>query len=137
MKRIICNSMMIIFGIVVFFLTSISIVSTCYEDGMEHIYYTKDRPWLHLIAFCLVILVSFVVQKKNITVDNKKLKWIFIAGMVLYGLVLAVIVVYLSINPVADQKHIVDIAKQMIKGDFHEFQKGGYLYQYNNQTGII
>lgn len=137
MEKIISRLMMIIFGIVMFFLTIISIVSTCFEDGMEHIYYIKDRPWLHLLVFFLVIGVSYVVQKKKIRCSDKTKKWIFRITMVAYGMILAGGTIYLAVNPVADQKHIVDIAKQMIAGDYHEFQKGGYLYMYNNQTGII
>lgn len=132
MEKIINRGITYLWGIIVFFLTILSVVCSCRESRYEHIYHIKDDPLLHLVAFILVLVFGVTILHFKIKLP----KFWGLGIIVIYAILVTGIIYYLQVSPIADQKKIVDIAKSMQMGDFSAFRSGGYLEKYTNQIGI-
>ena len=128
MEKIINRGITYLWGIIVFFLTILSVVCSCRESRYEHIYHIKDDPLLHLVAFILVLVFGVTILHFKIKLP----KFWGLGIIVIYAILVTGIIYYLQVSPIADQKKIVDIAKSMQMGDFSAFRSGGYLEKYTN-----
>ena len=135
-KKGITRGIVGIFSLIVLFLTVISIISTCEENQKEHIYFVKDYPVLHLVTFIFVLTLGVLFVRFGNQFDMRKRNIVCKILLAVYTCILVIVTLTMQIQPVADQKQIVDIAKEMIAGDFSEFAAGGYLSTYSNQIGI-
>ncbi|MBQ5560802.1 MAG: hypothetical protein IIT46_13670 [Lachnospiraceae bacterium] len=115
-----------------------SVVGSYMVDINEHSYFKKNNSLLVLCG-CVVVLLFVLCVKNRITllskIKYKKIIWIIF--LVFYGVGMCVFALYLGIKPRADQGKVIEVAMQMVKGDFSAFQKGGYMYIYPNQVGIV
>lgn len=128
----------ILFVIMVFFLTGISIFGNCYLDNNEFTYFVSDRACIHILSIIALLAICLFYRKflKNRISDQTK-KILFMIVIAVYMIVVTIVALYLSLEPRADQKYVVMTAKEMINGKYEAFAKGGYMDMYPNQTGIV
>lgn len=137
-KNLVKHVSLVVFGIAVLFFTVVSILFSCRVNSDEYTYYQRDHAIINLI--CLLVWCIFVYaikkyEKIQIGAKTKRILWIVSLGM--YTIALAAVVFYLHLPPKADQKRVLEIAMNMIGGEYSEFEKGGYVNTYPNQVGLI
>ena len=128
----------ILFTVIILFLTGISIFGNCYMDNNEFTYFVSDRAWMHMLSITVVLLIGLSYRKflkGKLSERSKKIIWMVVMGM--YLIIVTSIALYLSLEPRADQKHVVETATEMLHGRYAAFAKGGYMDLYPNQTGIV
>ena len=127
-----------IFGAAVLFLMVISILFSCRVNSDEYTYYERDHIIVNVI--CLIVWCIFVYALKkygNIRISAKAKKIAWSVSLCIYAVLIAAFVFYLRMPPKADQKQVLEIAMNMISGEYSEFAKGGYVDTYPNQVGLI
>lgn len=128
----------ILFTVIILFLTGISIFGNCYMDNNEFTYFVSDRAWMHMLSITVVLLIGLSYRKflkGKLFERSKKIIWMVVMGV--YLIIVTSIALYLSLEPRADQKHVVETATEMLHGRYTAFAKGGYMDLYPNQTGIV
>lgn len=129
---------LILFGMIVFFLAISSMFGSSFVNHDEYTFFVSDVPIIHLgVFFSIIIIIIFVRNKISYKFQQKTKKIMWYAFLVIYVLGFAALAIYLSLEPRADQKSIVDTAKAMVAGNFDAYKKGGYMYVYPNQIGIV
>ena len=126
------------FSAIVFFLLLSSIYGSCYVNNDEYTYFVTDRVWLHMIFIIFLFGIWMIAGKyinNKISEKQKKILWYILLAVYTIGVI--VFALWVSIEPRADQKSVVDVATKMINGDYSEFRKGGYMDVYPNQVGIV
>lgn len=131
-NRIICRVFSIVMLCVLAFLLVISLISTTYISEVESVYYVSDRPYIHFVVMMLIIAVMYFLKDK-IKVTKKT---IAVMGVIV-TIVLAIYVLASMFYPRFDQRYVMNIAAQMLHGDFTEFQTGGYAEIYPYQNGLL
>lgn len=125
---------MIIFAIIALYLVTMNVISTCYADRNEHAYYVFDSVLPVLIAEVSLFVLYYIHKKKNIWFQREFNLKRFLIITFLLG---CVYIVSLRIQPNADQRVCLDIAKQMHYGNFKEFEQDGYMQAYPQQVGLV
>lgn len=129
---------LVIFGIVVLFLTGVSILFSCRVNSDEYTYYERDHGIINVICLFVWCIFVYAIKKYgNIRVSAKTKKILWIVSLCIYTIAIAAFVFYLRLPPKADQKRVLEIAMNMIGGEYSEFKKGGYVDTYPNQVGLI
>lgn len=123
------------FGIIVLYLTILSMFSTSAIDVNEHTYYLTDHPVPHLIVIAVAVIALVFLRKKfpTVTLPAPLLKILFAAILILE----AVWILSTQLAPYADQNLVLSAAKELRNHDYSSFQQGGYGYLYHHQHGII
>lgn len=141
----------LLFTAIIGYLLIASIFSTCYigplqyvtdvtamkmEINVEHTYYVRDIFPVHIVVFALLSLGLYLFGKKN---TNEKEQWSRMSAFfcVLAGVIAVVIVLSGQYYPKFDQKHIIELAAELNRGDLSSLEEGGYLHKYPYQMGII
>lgn len=126
------------FSVMILFLCIISVYGSCYVNNDEYTYFLSDHAFVNIVATLVVILLVTFIRKK---IDFEKYKKIFqivwIVLLVICFFSLLGISLYISMEPRADQKFVLETALSMINGDYSAFDKGGYMDVYPNQVGIV
>lgn len=132
------RSVLVFFAFFSVFLTGTSIFGNCFVNHAEYTFFVSDIAFVHIVALILVVVVVLVYRKfieGRIPEKIKSILWI--AAIIIYMVSMAVISIYVSMQPRADQKFVVDAALAMLKGDYSAFETGGYINVYPNQVGIV
>lgn len=138
-----------IFMAIIGYLLIASVFSTCYlgdyrydtmsgvvEINKEHTFYIRDRFLPHIVLFLLFSVLLCICKTDGFKkIFQQKNLGIFIC--VAAGLLSLFIILEGQYYPKFDQKHIVEAAAALNKGDTSDFDKGGYLFIFPFQTGII
>lgn len=138
MDKITRNTVLVLFAISVFFLTTVSIFGSCFLNHDEYTFFVSDNGVVHVVVWIFFIIACLIGRKylKGKISDNAK-KVICFVVLAIYAITLIVLSVYVALEPRADQKSVVDTALAMIQGDYSAYQPGGYMYVYPNQIGIV
>ena len=64
-------------------------------------------------------------------------KTIFVAFTIMYIAIMIYMVLNIKVCIRADAKYVLDAAKQISNGNYASLKKGGYLYIYPNQLGLV
>ena len=136
----------LLFIAIIGYLLIASIFSTCYigeysyltmdketEINISHTFYIRDNYLQHILVFIAFSCLLFFIKPKKVF-ENKYVPFMICIAVA----VLSLIVVFASqYYPKFDQCHVMEIAGALNEGDFSELEKGGYLYQYPFQIGIV
>lgn len=125
------------FACIIFFLAVVSIFGSCYVNSDEYSYFVTDYALINIAIFILSVLgimgIQKIVSKKQIF--RKDLLWKGV--LIFYAISLLCIVLYVQVEPRADQEGIVREALKLLNHDYSGFNKGGYLEMYPNQIGVV
>ena len=134
-SKLYMRTVVALFCTIISVLAVISIVFSSSLRESEQTVFLMDQPLIHVAVFLAIMILGRYFSKK--TRSKKRIDQL----VVLTGIgciVLCIIFVFVTwCKPVADQRSVLLIAKQMKEQDFSAFQKGGYVYIYPNQIGII
>ena len=98
----------------------------------QYTFFLPDSPWKHLAAcalllFLLCFIFSFMEKKKA------KIIWLFVPFL----LFCIIFVFGADLYPASDPSKILRIARQIREQNFEQFEVGGYMHRYPDQSGII
>ena len=134
----------ILFTIIITYLLLGSIFSTSFignleffipESGKieitkEHTFYIRDTWWIHLAAFVFFSLVLFRFRLKNS-------RFIEIGCCIIVTILAIIVAVLANRQPWSDQRQVMEIAAAFNNGDYSALERGGYLFIYPFQYGIV
>lgn len=114
-------------------------------DWTEQVFLTYDAAWRNLLYLALfaaalfflgrVSKVEAFIRRVN---DEPDLYAKWQVGLLGVGTVLAILWVYGNqIVPEQDQLYVMQAADHLNVGNYEDFQTGGYLSMYPNQTGLL
>ena len=114
-------------------------------DWTERVFLTYDAAWRNLLYLALfaaalfflgrVSKVEAFIRRVN---DEPDLYAKWQVGLLGVGTVLAILWVYGNqIVPEQDQLYVMQAADHLNVGNYEDFQPGGYLSMYPNQTGLL
>ncbi|MCM1174335.1 MAG: hypothetical protein NC341_04705 [Blautia sp.] len=139
---------LIFIAVIGYFLIA-SVFSTCYlgkysysigagemELNLEHTFYIRDQYLPHIIVFLLfsILLVSCRMEGVKKLFQKKYFGALVCAAAGLLSLLVVLEGQYL---PKFDQKHVVEAAAALNRGDTSDFGRGSYLFVFPFQTGIV
>lgn len=127
-----------LFTCMIVFLFAVSIFGNSFVNHDEFTYYVTDNALIHILSFFVIVGCGLAYRRfrRNGLSDRVK-KNLWTCMLIVYSVILAAIALCVALEPRADQASIVDTAMAMIKGDYSAFEKGGYMYVYPNQVGIV
>ena len=128
-----------IFGIAVSWLCLLSLVYTCYMNSEEHTYFTFHNPIGGIIVIGIVCAFFVILCKKINVLEVYITKIYIVKWVILFVILLECLYMVISGNatPVSDQLEVLNAAQCLVKGDYSPFFKGGYVYMYSIQSGLI
>lgn len=114
-------------------------------DWTEQVFLTYDAAWRNLLYLALFVAALFFlgrVSKVEAFIrrvnDEPDLYAKWQVGLLGVGTVLAILWVYGNqIVPEQDQLYVMQAADHLNVGNYEDFQPGGYLSMYPNQTGLL
>ena len=114
-------------------------------DWTEKVFLTYDAAWrgvLYLALFAAALFFLGRVSKVEAFIrrvnDEPDLYAKWQVGLLGVGTVLAILWVYGNqIVPEQDQLYVMQAADHLNVGNYEDFQPGGYLSMYPNQTGLL
>ena len=119
LEKMTSNTVKVIFAIIICILFLYSIVGSAVIDLKEHTTYYNDNILLNVIAILFICVLSIVFKRKKIKM-NKTILYSCIA----VWFVLCIFWIFLTkLPPKFDQKHILDLAESIKKGDKSFFYK--------------
>jgi hypothetical protein len=124
---------------------STSYVTTSYNESQEYVYYVRDNTLLQVLVLVITVAAAVVLcQCRGRYEKRPAAKAGGAAVFLLRFIILAVLLVLLFgwiratvISPGADQHDVYFAAKSLVWGDYTQLQKGGYIYIYPNQKGLM
>lgn len=136
------NIVIILFALIIVYLTVLSGFSTAAINANEHTYLISDSIWRNTALETVLLLIlgtaAYFLGRRS---DHRKrttlhfpVKWIVLG---LEGVLALAVVVCLQKEPRADQLMICEIAEQWSNGVFSSLDTGAYLDVYPNQAGIV
>lgn len=125
-------------GVVLSVLTFISLISSCFvgldEAGEERIYYFRDYPLVHIVAFALLMGLLYWVRQKKISREKGKkiVKYI----LWIWGIAALFWVIIYQKDPVHDSRNVLMAATGMRQYNFTSFTEGNYLYAWSGNRKL-
>ena len=132
------NSIIIIMGVLLGVLSLCSLFFTTYisQNTNEHVTYKIGNP-LILIVLLIIILALLFMYDRKYRIDKINTKKIFFA-LICYTIITGIGVIFLVRGvPVGDQALVSNIADQFNAHNFSSLLRGGYLFVYPYQLGLI
>ena len=106
-----------------------------YSFASEKTAYHIDNS---IIIIALTIVALLILWGFSKLTQKIKSKWVFLAIIILTGIIQLIWVCSIKFMPYADQENVISCAKQLLHGDFEEFSKAySYFGIYPFQIGII
>ena len=143
------NVIKIVFGSILFILAISSIVYTCdlrnTETALEVTFYNYDNIFKYMILIIIIIGISVFLSRKrykrkkikvaNYFEDDKIIKFLIL----IHGIMGIVWIVSTQLQPRADQWFCSAIGGNLLTENYNkaDLLKGGYLYQYPFQSGLV
>jgi len=123
-----------LFAIIISYLFLVSIFSTCVMSYMdEHIFYVKDFGILMVFGIVGLLVLCALLRDKILKSPNKAY---YLGTILWFGILLALIII-LDFRPYYDPGSVYDAAGSLLRGDFSQWQQGGYLYTFPFQNGLV
>lgn len=142
----------LIFGVILLYLTVLSLLSTSVrgvqfhiddagkEVGTSTVFFIADYPWKHLlfgtVIMALFLLLQFWIKRMKHQGAIKKI----VQPAVLCGLLFVFSVIYIlsaKHYPGSDPAKLMKAAAELLAGDFHQFETGEYMHRYPFQSGFV
>lgn len=100
------------------------------EITKEHTFYVRDIWWIHLTVFIFFSVVLSRIHLKNSRVVE--------IGCCMITTVLSIFIAIMANRyPWSDQRQVMEIATAFNSGDYSALERGGYLFIYPFQYGIV
>ncbi len=140
------NTIYIIFGLFVIWLTFLSGFSTSYlNNHTEHTYYVKDNIILNIGVIIVVLFLVYFLYNRNIIQKFKteleendnyfnKIKKILLCIIFIICLMFAICA---QTIPHADFMMVMKSAQELKNGNYTRFYEDGYIGTFPNQIGIV
>lgn len=135
LERAACRGMAVIMIFVIMPLTVFSMVSTTYISYNETVYYVSDKAYVHFLMISALIAIMYLIRTK--TRKMRLSRSTLLAAGVLVCTFLLIFVFSSEFRPRFDQRHVLQVAMQMLHGDYSEFREGGYAQIYPYQNGLL
>lgn len=112
----------------------------------RYTYFLPDNPLKHVIWIVLVIVIfglakAYGIKRKREQKGNSHGgRWKKYAPEVICGVYFLIVLLYIlntRLLPKSDPAGLLRIAEEILNGDFHEFEKEGYMYRYPYQSGFV
>lgn len=101
--------------------------------SMEKVSFVKNDMWVYV--FVAIIIFFLILNKNKIRdIESKKLYILLSVLLLIFGLIL---IKGIGTDLRADANKIYEAATMFAKGDFSYLEKGGYLYHYPHQLGMV
>jgi hypothetical protein len=148
----VCTALIkVLFVVVIGYLFLVSIystshVTTTYTTSNEHVYYVRDRAWIHMLVLALAAAVSTLIYigARRFRAHHRLSAAAKAVGAVLRVAVpLAVfagLIYWIKATvpiPSSDQGQVYFAAQIFSWGDYSQLEEGGYIFIYPNQTGLM
>ena len=141
------GTIMVLFSLILIWLLVLSGFSTSFisPDGYEHTYLVKDSIALNLLVAAVVFFVCYFFKEKTklgiwfekIEKEEllyEKCKRILLLVILALGVLW---VLFTQCIPRADQDSVLLAAWGLKVGDYHMFEKSGYLAAFPHQSGLV
>ena len=135
-----------LFGLIILYLTLLSVCSTCveagriYEDGHigNYVYFLPDNPFKHLAVFVGFVLLSFLIYSchKKIHMPGNMFTYIMVI-CIAFCAVSVGFILFTRFKLVSDSDKVMKAAYEFMAGDFHQFEPGGYMFKNPHQSGFM
>lgn len=139
----------LLFIIIIGYLLTASIFSTCYlgryrymtasgtaETNVEHTFYIRDNYLQHIVLFlvfsCLLLFFRWKGRKR---IFEKKYFGLVIC--IAIGAVSVLLAVAGQYYPKFDQRHVIEAAAALNEHDYSDFAAGNYLFVFPFQMGVV
>jgi len=157
-----CNkSINFIFGIIVGWLFVLSLFMTSYMNSEEHSYVTIHSPLMYILVVGFVVVCMCFLSKMTgsnkanviaggklgrsykFEVHEKPFKLVKNEKIIKWALLSIIFIECLffvlggKATPVSDQFEVLSAAVKLNAGDYSPFAKGGYIYMYSIQSGLV
>lgn len=104
----------------------------------EFIYFKKESVLFNLALLGMAFLVLYFLSKISVFFEEKRRRNILLAVVSLFSVLFGIYWVTTSKTfPQGDPGLILYYARDICKGDFTQFQEGGYLAIYPHQLGMV
>ena len=114
--------------------------STCHITSLpsETHYFTGADAWSVLLGYLALLAVLFLAKKSKLRAAVEKRPGAFTAALLTVLAALSLWwVLAAGVRPEADQLTVISIADAWRNNKFDELLKGGYLYKYPHQIGLV
>ncbi len=144
-----CACVKVILAVILCVLTISSVLVTCTVDLNEVIHYEADKIYYHIFFAAAVSLALIVCRHIRNSLRGNWLEKVFrdltknidfCKVMVICHFVVGIFwVVSTQVKPQADQMLCAEIAERQMFSDydFGDYVKGGYMYNYPYQSGLV
>lgn len=102
-----------------------------YDESEKVSYFVQPQSIIFAVVMGIIICSMFCGLKKFSE------KTIFVAFTIMYIAIMIYMVLNIKVCIRADAKYVLDAAKQISNGNYASLKKGGYLYIYPNQLGLV
>jgi hypothetical protein len=99
----------------------------------EHTDYVQDKYVINIVSIIILCAAVTFIKMKNIKINKR----IVIITSIIWILLCIAWVAVTQFYPRADQKYVLSCAEQIRNGNFKSLKKGGYLFIYPHQYGIV
>ncbi len=112
----------------------------------RYTYFLPDNPLKHVIWIVLVIVFFGLAKAYGIKREREQSgnsrggRWKKYAPEVICGVYFLIVLLYIlntRLLPKSDPAGLLRIAEEILNGNFHEFEKEGYMYRYPYQSGFV
>lgn len=128
-------SIKIIFGTIILGLTISSIFFTSVLEKRETTKFIMDN-WI-LNIFSIIALISIIIFLKIKKIKIKNTKKIIIILTIVWIIIAIIWIFSTRLLPRADQKDVLNAVNNILKNDFSDFDRGGYISMCTNQIGLV
>ncbi|MCR5790475.1 MAG: hypothetical protein K6G83_11370 [Lachnospiraceae bacterium] len=144
LAEILTLSVGILFAGSVVLIFSLSLLSISHVGHLGYIYLCSDRTGLQVLFLGFLVLFLFFASRSRalqsfagFAEQDEKYRLIRNTLLLIMALMGAVYVLASQFRPVADQWAVISAADHLRHHFFTDFQKGGYIYKYTNQIGLV
>jgi hypothetical protein len=124
---------------------STSYVTTSYNDSLEYVYYVRDNTLQQVIVLVITVAAAVVLCQCRGLYEKRRAAKAGAAAVRLLGVIILAALFALLLGwiratllfPSADPHDVYFAAVSLVRGDYTQLQKGGYIYIYPNQKGLM
>lgn len=135
-KKICCSIIIFIAATILLVLTMTSMLYTNKIYGStEIVRFESDSILKHTSIILLLMALGLYLKRRNIKIQIRP-RLIIVVCLFLTG-AYAAWILSTQLNPISDQKLCLYASVDLLNGDYHSWNVGGYAFRYPNQNGLI
>lgn len=134
-----------LFFFILALLLALAGISTCYVSKSERIFFLPDSPLYNLLAVLVWLVLLLAARRWHRLqlvlkhIDENEASFFRVRSLLLwiYWFAAAFWVLSTRIIPGSDQEYVFYVAEAIAQRDFSPTGRISYLYNYNNQLGLV